>query len=112
MSDDLVTRLRKWGHTVCYDADGWDWEFETYPLAEEAAKEIEKLRGEVPSVTLSDEETIEVLREVARTIPGVELRTGLNCRASSPQGPSTPNWHVSECRGMPLNHEGPHSWER
>lgn len=60
----------------------------------------------------SDEVVIEVLRAVAEHIPGVAIITGARCRTMPHYGPEVHNLHMTECTGMLLNHEGPHSWER
>lgn len=45
-------------------------------------------------------------------VPGVQVRTGIPCRTVKPCGPEVHNLHMTECHGMLLHHEGPHSWEK
>jgi hypothetical protein len=62
--------------------------------------------------TLREIKTIEQMKQMAYKIPGVEVRTDVPCRAIKPCGPEVHNLHMTECHGMLLHHEGPHSWEK
>ena len=54
--------------------------------------------------------TAVAILDAARSIPGVEVKTGVRCRAIRPAPGSTPNMYLEECKGMLINHAGPHSW--
>lgn len=50
--------------------------------------------------------------DLLHTIPGVQVMTGVACRAVKPCGPEVHNLHMQECYGMLLRQKGPHSWEK
>lgn len=64
---------------------------------------------------LSDEEWEPIiarrLQDVAATIPGFRLQTGVTCGAVRPEPPDVPNIHMTECYYL-LHHDGDHSWGR